>query len=576
MRTRETSNENASFVKDPFSPYNVDNVDGHRVPRTAGQVSFENSSKNTTKAQNASINVINSDPIDFFNQQPLKLTKKNLDMVAPTPSEADRGFGIESVNPRSEFLQFTTDEDKESTVIESVRFPGEDQYGTESKDEDEDLLDDDDPYGIAYIDKGTVVPAVGVKTPSNRTNETMTKLNEAVFPAFTFIDGNQLKTDPFFSEAGPFEPKESDRDSGILSAQQFQSTHSLAYSASSCGETNNLQKSENLHRFMNKLEDHRGQNRFPLSPRNVFSNSKLPERGMSKINTKADPDVKWADFSDCAFEKKPDRKGGSEASNFITSHQASITVHGFPENNENARPKHRHPRNIESQGQQTSKPSNQVWGQRVIPEDEPVDPDEDDGAEGSEILHNAYGFTAIRRDSEEIGRPIGIQRFPTVALGSSRRSHGSSSTIRSTPQSNRYNETDSYNSHSHHQSTNGSTTTEAAIVKPLGIPNNAIMASMLFRRHHDIDAEVVEAKLREHEQAYKTDRNRGDIPRSVQALDGFSNVSSFSDDTGVKLDMWLRPTQDLLNHFSRSRRANTDFTSRLREQRVQATELFEA
>jgi hypothetical protein len=310
MRTRETSNENASFVKDPFSPYNVDNVDGHRVPRTAGQVSFENSSKNTTKAQNASINVINSDPIDFFNQQPLKLTKKNLDMVAPTPSEADRAFGIENVNPRSEFLQFTTDEDKESTVIESVRFPGEDQYGTESKDEDEDLLDDDDPYGIAYIDKGTVVPAVGVKTPSNRTNETMTKLNEAVFPAFTFMDGNQLKTDPFFSEAGPFEPKESDRDSGILSAQQFQSTHSLAYSASSCGETNNLQKSENLHRFMNKLEDHRGQNRFPLSPRNVFSNSKLPERGMSKINTKADPDVKWADFSDCAFEKKPDRKGG--------------------------------------------------------------------------------------------------------------------------------------------------------------------------------------------------------------------------------------------------------------------------
>lgn len=99
---------------------------------------------------------------------------------------------------------------------------------------------------------------------------------------------------------------------------------------------------------------------------------------------------------------------------------------------------------------------------------------------------------------------------------------------------------------------------------------------MLFRRHHNIDTQVVEAKLKAKEQEYKTDRSRGDIPQSVQAVDGISCVSSFSEDTAAQIEAWRKPTKDLLEHFSRSRRTEFDYKKHLKEQRTDATELFEA
>eukprot|EP00934_Nitzschia_sp_Nitz4_P006772 Nitzschia sp. Nitz4//scaffold117_size69655//28549//31365//NITZ4_006024-RA/size69655-processed-gene-0.40-mRNA-1//-1//CDS//3329533651//6762//frame0 len=112
--------------------------------------------------------------------------------------------------------------------------------------------------------------------------------------------------------------------------------------------------------------------------------------------------------------------------------------------------------------------------------------------------------------------------------------------------------------------------------KPMGLPNNAIMASMLFRRHHNVDTRAVEAKIKAKEEEYTPEGHRGDIPRAVHAFDdNYSVVSSFSEDT-TRLDMWKKPTKDLLEHFSRARQTESDFKRQLNERRANATALYEA
>ena len=112
--------------------------------------------------------------------------------------------------------------------------------------------------------------------------------------------------------------------------------------------------------------------------------------------------------------------------------------------------------------------------------------------------------------------------------------------------------------------------------KPTGLPSNAIMASMLFQRHHNIDVRAVEEKLKAQEKEMsQLEINRGDIPRAIQAQDDmYSCVSSFSDETGI--EPWKKPTRDLLNHFAMSQRTEYDVKKYRHEQRSQAIKLFEA
>ena len=575
-RTRETKNEHVSHVNDHFSPDPFENVFNHRAATKTSNGSIGKGEKSTGSTQSTVFDTVESDTTKDFAWKPLKLTRKNLEMAATTPSEPNTAFGIENVNPRTEFLQFTIDEDKESTVIESVLFGGDDEGDIEMKPDDN--VGEEDLYHVGFTNDVAFGPSLVATFPWQPSNRHRPDSNDDFFPVFNEIEHSQHRQN--LDSSSPVlridEPKETDRDSDVMSTQFVPSTHSLAYSASSCGEANILQRPENVQRLMKKIEERRNDHRSPLSPLNVFHHSKSDGRPTYKLNSNPDPEACWADFSESAFEKKPDPKG-SNAQALISSNNL-FAIDQWPENNENAKAKHLQPKRIESRAMYPLKPSKNVWGQRAIPEDQPVEIDDDSAVEGSEI-HYEYGYMT-RRPSEEIDCPIGIQRFPTSTIGSSSgRSHCSSS-IRSTTHSNTFNEIDSYNTPSYHQSTHYSTRTEtqsqSSFSKPLGIPNNAIMASMLFRRHHNIDTEVVEAKLKEHEQAHKVDRSRGDIPQSVQAIDGVSCISSFSEDTAAKLDMWTKPTRDLLDHFSHSRRTNTDFKSRLREQRAQATELYEA
>jgi hypothetical protein len=115
-------------------------------------------------------------------------------------------------------------------------------------------------------------------------------------------------------------------------------------------------------------------------------------------------------------------------------------------------------------------------------------------------------------------------------------------------------------SHAHSGSVSSQSTHKqgsvCSTVKPLGLPNNAIMASMLFRTAHNIDTKAVEAKIKaKEEENSKIQSNRGDVPESVHAYDDtYSCVSSFSEDTGMMEQNWRKRSNNLLDYFATSSR----------------------
>jgi hypothetical protein len=91
--------------------------------------------------------------------------------------------------------------------------------------------------------------------------------------------------------------------------------------------------------------------------------------------------------------------------------------------------------------------------------------------------------------------------------------------------------------------------------KPLALPSNAILASMLFRTHYDVDQTAVEKKIKDkEEEQVRHQRSRvGGIPDSVLAADQdyMTTISSFSD--GTHQEAWRKPSRDLLDYFSKAR-----------------------
>ena len=98
---------------------------------------------------------------------------------------------------------------------------------------------------------------------------------------------------------------------------------------------------------------------------------------------------------------------------------------------------------------------------------------------------------------------------------------------------------------------------------------------MLFRTAHNIDAHAVEAKIKAKEiENSRVACNRGDIPEAVHAYeDGYSMVSSFSDDTAF-IEPWRKRSNNLLDYFANNSR--TDFYTRHVRPAPVTEDLFEA
>jgi hypothetical protein len=128
--------------------------------------------------------------------------------------------------------------------------------------------------------------------------------------------------------------------------------------------------------------------------------------------------------------------------------------------------------------------------------------------------------------------------------------------------------------------TSYNSTAEGSFTKPLGFPSNAIMASMLFRTHYNIDQQDVEKKIKakEEENTKNKKARRDDIPDAIHAdYDYMTNVSSFSEETFHFQETWRKPSRDLLDYFSKDRKMRVDTGERLERQRAKAkAALFEA
>lgn len=131
----------------------------------------------------------------------------------------------------------------------------------------------------------------------------------------------------------------------------------------------------------------------------------------------------------------------------------------------------------------------------------------------------------------------------------------------------------------------GKVSISASYTKPLALPSNAIMASMLFRTHYDNDKTAVEKKIKakEEENVRHKSSRRGDIPNSVHAdYDYMTTVSSFSDGTATFQEAWKKPSRDLLDYFSKARTLDMESEKYLQSQQAnrinsaKGASLFEA
>lgn len=129
----------------------------------------------------------------------------------------------------------------------------------------------------------------------------------------------------------------------------------------------------------------------------------------------------------------------------------------------------------------------------------------------------------------------------------------------------------------------GKGSTSGSYAKPLALPSNAIMASMLFRTHYDNDKTTVERKIKAKEEEhvkYQKSR-RGDIPDAVLAdnNDYMTTISSFSDGTTTFQEAWRKPSRDLLDYFSKARALDMESKKYLQSHQVHSVKnapLFEA
>jgi len=466
-----------------------------------------------------------SDPTNFFSSKPVALTRNNLNHFSNE---------IENENPRSKFYQFTIDEDKESTVILPVGF-----------------TDDDETTNRTFDDDVSSSRYSGSRRNSSSGRAFMPfkeEQNKVFHSDFSSTKENTYGGVPSVPIVRP-----SDENVSTNSRVRNFSVASLCYSPSPKHESHSFVSSS---KRPNEAKSSKSQRRVirdgrtPLSPLNGLHEFNSGDKtGFQKRNDGFSGLGSWSDFvQDTSSNSNSGLKSADNISDIFE---------------ETGRVSERR-----TGGQ--SKWSKGLYG--FSGESEPVN-----------SFDSADSASTFRpRLEDEV--PMGIQSFE----GASRGSSAPSSVLSTAPQgrviynrrvvASSFDDGDSQHSakrSSHGSHSIGRSSYGGSNAKPMGLPNNAIMASMLFQRHHKIDTRAVEAKLKaKREESSKLDVNRG-VPQAIQAQDDtYSCVSSFSEDTSV--GPWKKPTRDLLDHFTNSRTTEHDAGRFRRGQLTKAPTLFEA
>ncbi|KAG7337647.1 hypothetical protein IV203_030972 [Nitzschia inconspicua] len=560
----------------------------------------------STKHSNPSHHTVSSDPTDFFSKEAVKLTENNLArmaaMSAASATSAHGSGNAARVPGKGKFYQFAIDEDKESTVVESnVGIPFGYRIPEEEEQESVESYDDEE-YTDEEKDDSECSPGVGSqKTKVQERNPFTVKKNDFFFRdserSHRQVDGYTKDFDTFaLKKEDPIEenfafPQNADTNCNVeynLSDDPFieplqapvptsirqASAHSLSYSPS----PTNQKKSLSLKSKEQFVRDER----LPLSPlgNTKRSNSNrtlgLPPARQSSANQnqkRPDPDSEWKPFRHQTSFSKPDPDAKFDA--FALSHKQTTVPRNntekrdpsfsstFPafdrdfaedsstkENPTFSKPDHRR-----QQEWGLSKQSMRSQKGMAFSSESENECEDDQDSFGSDGLW------------ERSGGRVGLNKFSsTASIGGSVASYGSKRI-----------EIDDNKSV---KSFGNASTAGQSFTKPLGLPSNAIMASMLFRTHYNIDQQDVEEKIKakEEENSKNKKARRGDIPDAVHAdHDYMTNVSSFSEETSHFQETWRKPSRDLLDYFSHARTMHMDTRERLERQKAKAKAmLFEA
>lgn len=534
---------------------------------------LEKSSKPSQRHPNSSLSSVVSDPTDFFSkEQSTKLTMSNLAKM-----------DSKKVVKESKFYQFAIDEDKASTVVESsIQLPADYPGGDYAVDDATEMSCDETSQGTR-IQPGSVASERRKKlaeaekaqqdilASSSHSRKHAIEVKEfdeffpSNFPSSTDKDG-------FFPDFGGAKetqqnippPPPTDISSSVGGDDYFnprhgqESTKSLAYSISPANTKKSvgrqplsLRNSQPSSGKKNRsfqaaspfsIREREAQFQFDVASPSARPSLSSKKKRHSSIGSRSNMQPPPADPFDSSPHKfTPGKYNSAKENNFTVK---SNRYEDFDDDWGMDQNKQRQPN---------------IYQPPTRPFKDDTDSDED-----VDDFDDVGNWERPAHTCSSIGRGVIASHNRTNAvLNRAARLSRRSNESYNRPSRNQY--IDDYDDDA--QSASGFSVSKTPSTKPLALPSNAIMASMLFQtQQYEVDQNDVQQKIKAIEEENTRHRrirhSQGGIPDSVNTDDDYmTTVSSFSDATSAYMqqESWRKPSRDLLNHFTSARALDMEY-----------------
>lgn len=558
---------------------------------------IEQSSKSQKVFPLSSHNSVVSDPTDFFSkEQASKLTSGNLAKMDSAPNTTtSAATGMEKLVKERKFYQFAVDEDKTSTVIEStIQLPADYPCGDYSIDDATEISCGETSQGTRIQPRSVASQRKLKQTESNdllpssshsRKHANEVKEFDAFFPNDAAIEkGAEKKFDEFFptksmdndgffpeyggaKESQNATPPTPGTDLSSFGGDYFDPRHNSSNTVGQASSKSLAYSVSPVNQHMRSPSFVRQNIRQPLSSKNsrLSSGRKSNEWFAPKTGREHEAQFEFDSFPAPPSASKKKRHSSIGSSNFqappADPFESPSRKYGAKENF--------------SESGNRQRPVSGGWGmnqnkqhrqsfERPLQKNayDDIDSDEDD-----DIFDEVGNWERPKPTS--IGNGVQVQNR-TFAINRARISRYSNESY-NRPSRNRYIDDD------YDDDARSVASGFEIAKKPMGLPSNAIMASMLFQtQQYDIDQNDVAAKIdaieRENSRHRKVRTSQGGIPDAVNTDDDYmTTVSSFSDATSAYLqEAWRKPSTDLMNHFTSARALDMEYRRLpVRTQRVE-------
>ena len=523
-------------------------------------------------------NSATSDPTDFFSkEQTSKLTMGNLEKMNSVPnmsSPAVKGAEEKTAKERK-FYQFTVDEDKTSTVVESsIKLPADYPGGEYSIDE---LSCDETSQGTRIQRKEKREPnEISVTSSHSRTHANEVKEFDAFFTEMDQGKNEENKFDDFFppSDKDEFFPsfggkKELQRVAPPTPGTDISSSFGGdKYFDVRNNSSNTVGQSSNKSLAYSISPVHQKKTpvvRQPLSSKNSRRSSSR-RSSLRKSNEWFAPKNNKSQFDFDDFPPPPSASMKKRYSSVGSSKMQAPPADPFDSTSND---KFSAKENVASKANKYDamnkafstlskhRPSLQKEERIVVRNAF----DENDLDEATDAFDEVGNWE--KPAPTTIGKGVRVQDR-TFALNRARIARQSYES-QSRPSKNKYID-DDYDVDVRSVASGFEVAPRRSMSKPLGLPSNAIMASMLFQtKQYGIDQNDVAAKInaieKENSRQRKVRHSQGGIPDAVNTDDDYmTTVSSFSDTTSAYMqEAWKKSSSDFMNNYTSARALDMDY-----------------